>query len=87
MRDIYDRYPIYIWDNGQVVETTWGNVFPTHLRNKYLLDTSDDSSELRYGMMETLPHKEGDYVGGWKSIPFEQFPSDFRMALLIMGIQ
>lgn len=72
----------YYWIDNQVVEKD-----PP--RNKELLDTLcvDDCTKLqrhRYGMYTLMgPEK----LWTWKTIPLKDFPKDFQMALMLLGVE
>lgn len=78
MNDPEREYPYYFWCNNQVVEHLITNV-PDTLRERFCVDTSYNmDSQARYGNFLM--------GGGWACIPFEKFPPEFRLQLLILGI-
>jgi len=66
--------PIYYWD-GQVVKVDYHGISSF---DKYLVDTEYEIPNQRYGMF--MRH------GGWRPIPIEEFPPEFRVHLLLLGV-
>ena len=70
---------LYYWIDGQVVIKSWGKSGSV-IREAYCVDDDDFDATNRYGMFN------GPKVGGWKHIPIEEFPKEFRVHLLLLGV-
>lgn len=78
MTDPERRYPYYFWCNNQIVEHLITNV-PDTFRELFCVDTHYYmNSRSRYGKFLM--------GGGWTHIPLEDFPPEFRLQLLILGV-
>jgi len=78
----------YFWKDSQVVDVSWEDFLEND--NQYLncfcIDNFFEQGHLsRYGVYEAK-HQQEDVQNKWVSVPFEDFPHDFRMALLLLGI-
>ena len=72
---------IYFWKDGELHEYFGRNdpesVHYANFNNCFCLDASCQAENLRYGK----------YTGaGWRHFPPEQFPKEFRMNLLLLGV-
>ena len=66
--------PLYYWE-GREVKT---GHYTTNSYDKYAVDTEYEIPNQRYGMY--MRH------GGWRPIPIEIFPPEFRVHLLLLGV-
>ena len=64
----------YFWD-GKVVNS---DRHSEDTREKYTVDTEYKLPDQRYGMYTRH--------GGWRPIPIEIFPPEFRVHLLLLGV-
>lgn len=75
----------YYWKDGEVhvinQQLYWNDSKKNGCIECYTLDEYRTNPEARYGMFSRL---DG---GGWKSIPFDEFPAEFKTALLLLGVQ
>lgn len=79
----------YIWSNGEIIEYDWSTPFPSVHRNNLVIDTTEYEDILRYGKMTVINELQvegGNYPGGWTHVPWDQFPLDFKMALMLLGV-
>lgn len=80
----------YMWKNNQVVELTCKIFVSDATRNKWgdhlMVDIGRQAPDERYGMFKEMDYINGRFELGWKHVPFEQFPAEFRMSLLLLGI-
>ena len=72
---------IYFWKNEQL-HTYQGysdadSIRSTQFIDCYAVDSSNAAANMRYG----------NYTwDGWRHVPLEKFPPEFRTALLLLGI-
>lgn len=75
----------YFWKDGEVFVVN--EVMFARLAKEmgceglYCVDTHRTDPSGRYGEFKNIP---GQF--GWKHIPLEQFPPEFRMRLLLLGV-
>ncbi len=69
---------LYFWFNGEVFIKAWGDSTVEIIREVPCLDTSDLPGEGRYGMF-----REG---GVWADMTLDEFPPEFRVHLLLLGV-
>lgn len=69
-----DIEPLYFWDGSKIIKVIEDDVRP--YRNMPCLDTWGMNDRYRYGTFT---------LEGWKHLPFEQFPPEFKMALMLIG--
>jgi hypothetical protein len=74
----------YFWKDGEVLIVN-KRVSATEARNDFLTDLlcvdtfrETDSPHMRYGIYT--------FRNGWKPIPFENFPAEFKTHLLLLGV-
>jgi len=70
----------YYWDGSQVIEVD--QIIGPERFNMQCVDTAVTLAEYRYGIYE----QTGPIIE-WVHIPFEQLSPEFRMSLLLMGVQ
>ena len=72
----------YFWDGTRVIEMhdqpTWQTVNVARLMDMPCVDTYCPTPEARYGYFE--------YTNGWRALPLEDFPAEFRTHLLLLGV-
>lgn len=70
----------YYWDNDQVVEIDLEKVTlsDNDYLDKYMVDDRFIKPSQRYGIFST--------VSGWRVVPLERFPPEFRAHLLLLGV-
>jgi hypothetical protein len=69
----------YFWHKGEVVgpfDIYFGQIRRLHAED-YCIDLDEDRLEARYGKFNAR---------GWISVPLEEFPKEFRMNLLLLGV-
>ena len=66
----------YYWSNGEVV-TLNEDTSPWEYKNCFSLDTTTEMTHHRYG-------KYTDQ--GWKHFPLEEFPPEFKLSLVLLGV-
>lgn len=71
----------YFWKDNQVVTFTQATytdaIKSAGLANCYCIDVTCDSPGMRYGMSIST---------GWISVPFMNFPKEFKVHLLLLGV-
>ena len=72
---------IYFWKNEQLHTyqgaSDTGSISRTQFTNCYAVDSANTAVNMRYGKYTK---------GGWKHIPLDEFPPEFRTALLLLGV-
>ena len=63
----------YFWRDGEVLVVTDG----LSLSNYYCVDTG-------YG--SDFGYRHGMFTPVWKHIPFDEFPAEFKLHLLLLGV-
>ena len=70
---------LYFWVDGQVIQRSWDGGRKGFIRGVPCVD-----------MDELLPHNRiGIFLnnaGGWRAMPREELPPEFRATLLLMGV-
>jgi len=70
---------LYFWVDGRVIERSWGDMGKGKvIRNVPCVDM-DDPPPMRFGMFRPKG-------AGWISMPLEELPPEFRLTLLLMGV-
>ena len=71
---------IYFWKDEQLHtyqgDSDTGSIRNTNFTNCYAVDSGCEEADMRYGK----------YLKTWKPVPLEDFPKQFRTALLLLGI-
>lgn len=75
------RNIFYVWRNNQVEEVERNLDHVQSIRSLYCVDANCEKTVNRYGIFYFSANKY------WMHVPLEDFPVDFRMALLILGVQ
>lgn len=68
---------LYFWIDSEVVSTSW-SVLTRMPYDVLCVDVGANSIEGKYGMF-TLTK--------WVHIPLEDFPKEFQMALILLGVE
>ena len=75
----------YFWTGTQVIVDARQIIvelaFPTYER-MLCMDDYETDAQRRYGYFTNFP-KSKEFAG-WNHVPFDQFPKDFKLHLLIM---
>lgn len=73
----------YFWKDGNVLVTEQV-LAEEAIRYNYTdllcVDACRTDPESRYGVFKNAPQR------GWKHVPLENFPKEFRMHLLLLGV-
>lgn len=66
------------WKDNEVVypDITGNNIY--EWQGYFCIDTFCEGEQMRYGTYRKQ--------GGWQHIPLKDFPTDFQMALILLGI-
>lgn len=68
---------VYLWINRAVEKRSWHD--PDDIPNHYMcVDEGESDPKLRYGYFDGLNE--------WHHTPLEDFPREFRTALLLLGV-
>lgn len=70
-----DQGEYIYWNGEQAVET---EDVQEAFKGLFVIDLDFKRPHMRYGNWKT--------ESGWKHVPFDDFPVEFRMALLILGV-
>lgn len=68
---------LHFWIDSEVVSTSWSEVKKIPY-DVFCVDVGSRSTEDKYGMF-TLTK--------WVHIPLEDFPKEFQMALILLGVE
>lgn len=76
----------YLWDNGEVQEapcSSWEDIKIIGCLDLYCVDTAASAPAMRYGIYASGAK---DHAYGWHHVPLVDFPKEFRLQLLLLGV-
>lgn len=69
---------MFVWDGKEVFER---GRYTSELKGLFCVDTSATTDKYRYGKWS--PEKVDDF---WTPVPLNDFPKEFQMALILLGV-
>lgn len=72
---------VYFWVNGKIITSEssyYEDIQDLGVFGKFAIDNSCHMPQGKYGIYQ--------FNDNWKHIPFDKFPNEFKIALLLLGV-